>query len=50
MNTIILLIIGFFLTVVANYFLSLWILNRREEAITQNIISYLETEEKRKSV
>ena len=50
MNTIIILIIGFSLTVLANYFLSLWISNKQEERMLNNLIKYLETVEKRKGV
>ena len=49
-STLALFAIGFFFAVVANYFLSLWIFNRKEEEMTNNIIKYLEREEKRRSV
>ena len=49
-STLTLFAIGIVFLVVANFFLTLWISNKQEERMLDNLIKYLETEEKKKEV
>ncbi len=42
MNTTILFITGILFLVMANYFLTLWIFDRKEKEMLDNLIKYLE--------
>jgi len=50
MNSIFIFISGIMFLVIANYFITLWIFDKKEKQMLDNLIKYLENEEKRKEV
>jgi len=49
-STLALFAIGIVFLVIANFFLTLWIFDKKEKQMLDNLIKYLENEEKRKEV